>query len=79
MVVKTIIENLKDKDYRILITPDHPTPVSLRTHTDEPVPFVMAGQSIRPENFSNYCELEAASSSLYFASGLDLMKYFLNK
>ncbi|MFA6281435.1 MAG: cofactor-independent phosphoglycerate mutase [Candidatus Omnitrophota bacterium] len=79
MVVKTIIESLKDKDYRILITPDHPTPVSLRTHTDEPVPFVMAGSGIRPENFSNYCEPEASSSSLYFASGLDLMKYFLGR
>ncbi|MFA5271655.1 MAG: phosphoglycerate mutase, partial [Candidatus Omnitrophota bacterium] len=79
MVIKTIVENLRDKDYRILITPDHPTPVSLRTHTDEPVPFVMAGSGIRPENFSNYCELEASSSSLYFSSGLDLMRYFLGK
>ncbi|MCK9615446.1 MAG: cofactor-independent phosphoglycerate mutase [Candidatus Omnitrophica bacterium] len=77
LVVGTIVERMKGKDYRIIITPDHPTPVSKRTHTDEPVPFVLAGPGINRQNFSSYCEAEAANSSLYFASGPDLMNYFL--
>lgn len=79
LVVGTIVEAMKGKDYRILITPDHPTPVSKRTHTDEPVPFLISGMGINKGNFSSYCEAEAANSSLYMESGLALMKYFLGK
>ncbi|MCK9573372.1 MAG: cofactor-independent phosphoglycerate mutase [Candidatus Omnitrophica bacterium] len=79
LIVGTIMEKMKGKDYRIMISPDHPTPVSRRTHTDEPVPFVLAGTGITGQNFSSYCEAEAANSSHYFASGPDLMNYFLGK
>lgn len=79
MVVGTIVENMKDRNYRILITPDHPTPVSKRTHTDEPVPFLISGSGIQGGNFSAYSESEAANSNLYFPSGINLMSYFLGK
>ncbi|NQT28282.1 MAG: phosphoglycerate mutase, partial [Candidatus Omnitrophica bacterium] len=79
LVVGTVLKKLKDKDFRILITPDHPTPVSLRTHTDEPVPFLLSGSGIEKDDFSCYCEKEAQNSSLYFDSGVDLLKYFLTK
>ncbi len=79
LVVGTIIEKMKGKDYRIIISPDHPTPVVKRTHTDEPVPFVLAGSGINAQNFSSYSETEAANSSLYFSSGIELMNYFLGK
>lgn len=49
-VVGTIIKGLeKYDDYRILILPDHPTPLSLRTHTAEPVPFLLY-QKAKPKN-----------------------------
>lgn len=79
LVVGTIMENLKSKDFRILITPDHPTPLSLRTHTDEPVPFLIFGKGIDAGGFSCFCENEAAQSSIYFERGEDLMKFFLGK
>jgi len=79
LVVGTILDKMKDKDYRIIISPDHPTPVSKRTHTEEPVPFVIAGKGITAENFSSYSETEAANSNLYFSSGIELMNYFLGK
>ena len=79
LIVGTIIEKMKGEDYRIIIVPDHPTPVSKRTHTDEPVPFVLSGTGVTAENFSSYSETEAANSSLYFATGLDMMNYFLAK
>jgi 2,3-bisphosphoglycerate-independent phosphoglycerate mutase len=79
MVVGTIVNKLKDKDFRILITPDHPTPVSKRTHTDEPVPFLIAGSGIASGGFSSYSETEAQNSSLYFNKGIDLLNYFFHK
>lgn len=79
LVVGTILENIEYKDYRILISPDHPTPVEKRTHTDEPVPFVMAGSGIRPGNFSSYSETEAASSNIYFDQADKLIEYFFNE
>ncbi|MFH1519896.1 MAG: cofactor-independent phosphoglycerate mutase [Candidatus Omnitrophota bacterium] len=79
LVVGTIVERLKDKDFRILITPDHPTPISIRTHTAEPVPFLISGSGIGKDDFSSYSEREAQNSSLYFDKGTDLLKYFLTK
>jgi 2,3-bisphosphoglycerate-independent phosphoglycerate mutase len=43
------------------------------------VPFVLAGVGVGRQAFSSYSETEAANSSLYFSSGMDLMKYFLGK
>ncbi|MFH1317545.1 MAG: phosphoglycerate mutase, partial [Candidatus Omnitrophota bacterium] len=77
LITSTIVNNLKKDEYRILITPDHPTPISKRTHTDEPVPFLIYGDGIEGENFSCYSEVEAQSSSLYFNKGSELLKYFL--
>ena len=79
MVVGTIIKGLKGKDYRILVTPDHPTPISKRTHTDEPVPFLIAGSGIESAGHNSYSEREAQSSSLYFDKGVDLLDYFFKK
>ncbi|MFA5008698.1 MAG: cofactor-independent phosphoglycerate mutase [Candidatus Omnitrophota bacterium] len=79
LIVGTIVERMKGENYRIIVVPDHPTPVSKRTHTDEPVPFVLAGVGVGRQAFSSYSETEAANSSLYFSSGMDLMKYFLGK
>lgn len=79
MVIGTILNGLKDKEYRILVTPDHPTPISLRTHTDEPVPFLVSGSGIKRDEASCYSEAEAQNSSFYFDSGRDLLNYFFNK
>jgi len=79
LIVGTVLDQLKSEDYRILITPDHPTPISLRTHTDEPVPFLLSGAGIDKDDFSFYSEKEAQNSSLYFDKGSDLLKHFLTK
>ncbi|MDP8289456.1 MAG: cofactor-independent phosphoglycerate mutase [Candidatus Susulua stagnicola] len=79
LIVGTVLNKLEGKDFRILVTPDHPTPISLRTHTDEPVPFLISGSGIEKDEFSSYSEKEAQNSSLYFDRGVDLLKYFLAK
>jgi len=79
LIVGTVLDKLQDKEYRIMVTPDHPTPIKLRTHTDEPVPFLISGSGIEKDDFSSYSEKEAQNSSLYFDKGVDLLKYFLAK
>jgi 2,3-bisphosphoglycerate-independent phosphoglycerate mutase len=79
MIVATIVKGLADKDFRILVTPDHPTPIALRTHTDEPVPFLIAGSKSEGADFTAYSERQAQNSSLYFDKGSDLLAHFFSK
>ncbi len=78
LVVGTMLEYCKDKtDFRILVLPDHATPLSLRTHTAEPVPFAIYGKDILPKGFLNYSEKEASKSEFLFKNGYQLMEYFI--
>lgn len=63
--------------YRLLVLPDHPTPVRLRTHVAKPVPYLLY-DSTRKENHSwKYNEKEAAQSGRFIGRGCDMMGYFL--
>lgn len=63
--------------YRILVTPDHPTPIRTKTHSHGFVPFAMCGTGVAPDAAHTYDEASAASSALAFAEGWKLMRYFL--
>ncbi|MCF7877841.1 MAG: cofactor-independent phosphoglycerate mutase [Candidatus Omnitrophica bacterium] len=78
LVVGKIIKALEGQEYKILITPDHPTPLSSRTHTSEPVPFLLSGSNFSQGDFSSYSEKSAQESSLYFDKGTELIRYFLS-
>lgn len=65
-------------EYRILVTPDHPTPVRTKTHSHGCVPFAMAGAGIAADGAKTYDEPAAARSQLAFEEGWKLMGYFLN-
>jgi 2,3-bisphosphoglycerate-independent phosphoglycerate mutase len=78
LVVGTILEYCKNKDdFRIMVLPDHATPLALKTHTAEPIPFAIFGKDIIPKDFINYSEKEAQKSELYFENGDELMDYFI--
>ncbi len=66
-------------DVRILVLPDHPTPVSLRTHTREPVGFVMYGKGIPLDPVDMFNEISAKSKGLKYQNGEALMEVFMNK
>ena len=73
-----IIEELSDKiDYRILILPDHPTPITKRTHTADPVPFAIAGKGIDPDDVAVFTEKSAKAGSMGLVQGSELMKILL--
>lgn len=79
MIVGSILEYCKDKsDFRIMVLPDHATPVSLKTHTPDLIPFEIYGKDISAGNFLNYSEKEAQKSQLYFKHGYQLMEYFIS-
>ncbi len=77
--VGTIIKelpNLTDK-IRILALCDHPTPISLKTHTSDEVPFILFGYKITPDEIISYNELSSKNSILHFEEGYTLMDYFI--
>jgi 2,3-bisphosphoglycerate-independent phosphoglycerate mutase len=77
-IVAPLHEALKQQgDYRILVTPDHPTPLRTKTHSHGPVPFAMAGAGVAPDEFRMYDETSAAKSKLAFDEGWKLMRFFL--
>jgi len=67
------------EDYRILILPDHPTPVSLRTHSEEAVPFLLyQSNQDTMTGIDNYCESEAEKTGVTYESGPSLFKMFIS-
>lgn len=66
-------------EYRILVTPDHPTPLRTKTHSHGAVPLAIAGTGIAPDEFTTYDDPTAARSKLAFDEGWRMMRYFVAK
>lgn len=66
-----------EEDYRLLVLPDHPTPVRLRTHVAKPVPYLLYDSTKKQENSWKYNEKEAQTSGRFIGRGCDMMGYFL--
>lgn len=58
---------------RVLILPDHPTPIEIRTHCDEPVPFVLWGRGFAPNGARRFAEAEAKSTGFFIEDGYTIM------
>jgi 2,3-bisphosphoglycerate-independent phosphoglycerate mutase len=69
----------KQGEYRILISPDHPTPIRLKTHNHGAVPLAIAGTGIEPDAAATYDEIAASQSKHAFDEGWRLMRFFLGK
>ncbi len=80
-VVGPVLEGLKQfDDYSVLVLPDHPTPLSLRTHTSEPVPYILYRKSSEKKSgVSGYDEFQAKSTGIHIDKGHTLMDKFLGK
>jgi 2,3-bisphosphoglycerate-independent phosphoglycerate mutase len=64
-------------EHRILVTPDHPTPLRTKTHSHGTVPWAMAGFGIEPDAATRYDDPTAARSPVYFEEGWKLMGHFI--
>lgn len=79
-VVGTVLEGIKKyKEYAILCTPDHPTPVHLKTHTADAVPFIIyRGSESKGNGACAYDEVQARATGLV-VEGHELMEMMLKK
>ena len=79
-----LIQRVKDamdasgEDYRMLVLPDHPTPIRCRTHTSDPVPYVLYDSSCQKKSLARYNEREAAATGNFEPLGYKLIDKFLN-
>lgn len=78
-VVGTIMEGLKGQDHSIMILPDHPTPIALKTHTSVPVPYMIYRSNVNVEGVDKYNEENAKNSGVFVEKGYTLMDKFLQK
>ena len=69
----------KYPEWRILVSPDHPTPLRTKTHSHGDVPVAIAGSRIAPDAFSSYDDATATRSSLYFPEGWKVMGFFIGE
>jgi len=77
-VLGTLLEGLTGiGDYKILLLPDHPTPLNIRTHTSEPVPYAIMGSTDNAASGIGYSEANAASTGISVSDGPALMRKFL--
>ena len=80
-VVKVLVEELEQsgQDYRILILPDHPTPIRIRTHSSGPVPYLLYDNRKKLGGQENYSEETAEKSGLVWKDGYQLMDHLLEE
>jgi 2,3-bisphosphoglycerate-independent phosphoglycerate mutase len=81
-VVGTVLSAAKesDEDYTIVVLPDHPTPIALRTHTSEPVPFVMYSTlENEVDDVESFDEDAMKKGSLGTVRGCDIVKLMMER
>ena len=81
-VLKPIVEYLRaaGEDFRALIVPDHRTPLAIRTHSADPVPYVIYdSRKEKPEDKSRQFNEKSGAEGPYFDSGYALADFFFEK
>lgn len=80
-VIKPVVESLNAKgiDFRMLVLPDHPTPICVRTHTSDSVPYMLYDSTDLLNNSWDYNEKEAKESGNFVAKGHELIDYLFSK
>lgn len=79
-VIKPIVQGMNDagEDYRLVILPDHPTPICIRTHTGDDVPYLLFDSKKKEEHTWKYNEREAAQTGKYIEEGHKLIDHLFS-
>ncbi len=67
------LRSLAGGGLRVLVLPDHPTPIEVRTHTEEPVPFLLWGAGVAADSAMRFTEAEAGRTGVFIAEGYKIM------
>lgn len=80
-VMKLVVEGLEEKgeDFRLLLLPDHPTPIEARTHTGDPVPYLLYDSTKQVDGAETYNEKAAVQAGRYWPEGFRLMGHLLEE
>ncbi|MDY5985583.1 cofactor-independent phosphoglycerate mutase [Sporofaciens sp. SGI.106] len=80
-VLGPIVDGLEKagEEYRILVLPDHPTPICVRTHTGEPIPYLLYDSRKAVAGITEYNEKEAAKSEERWPDGYRLIEHLLEE
>lgn len=82
-IAAPIIEYLKNsgEDYGILVMPDHPTPLAIKTHTSDPIPYLLYSSKDcdRDSGYTTYTEAEAKKTGVFVEHGYTLINKLFNK
>ncbi|MDE5741261.1 MAG: cofactor-independent phosphoglycerate mutase [Oscillospiraceae bacterium] len=78
-ILGTILPELnKYDDFKLMILPDHPTPLALKTHTNDAVPFMIYQKSVKADGKPVFTEKTANETGLYIEKGPTIMNYFID-
>ena len=79
--LKPMLEYLEGSgdEFRILIMPDHPTPLDTMTHSAEPVPYIIYDSRVKKNGIASFTEKNAAATGIFVEHGPDIMKKLLEK
>ncbi len=80
-VIKPLTESLdaKNVDYRLLVMPDHPTPIRVRTHTSDSIPYLLYDSTELQDNSWSYSEKDAKESGNFIEKGHTIIDKLLEK
>jgi len=79
-VIKVVMEEMEKSgaDYRMLVMPDHPTPIRCRTHTSDPVPYLLFDSTAIQNNSWKYNEEEAKASGNVIFEGYTVINKLIS-
>ncbi len=80
-VIRLVLEEMRaaGEDFRLAVLPDHPTPIAIRTHTPDPVPFLIYDSTDERSESHRYNEREAGEAGLYLPEGPMLIERLFSK
>lgn len=80
-VLKTVVDGLDqaEEDYRLLLLPDHPTPIEVRTHTGDPVPYLLYDSRDKKQGTERFNEKTAVHTGNKWPEGYRLMGHLLQE
>ncbi len=77
-ILGPVTEYLRSQgDFKVLVTPDHATPLSLMTHTNDPIPFFMYDSTKDDTGVEGFCEKTASETGLFIQPGYTIMERFV--
>lgn len=79
LVLTPVSEYLRNcgEDYKIMVLPDHPTPIATRTHSSDPVPFFIYSSANETAGIEKFTESECEKTGLYIKNGSELLCHLI--